>query len=148
MTEEQKRQIKEKEREQEEQREREKRLIRFEKYRTLAVFRYHEPIIRFAGELTRSFRFQMFMILIICIAGVLVGINTYNVQNTAVRHAVMVCELIVVIIFILEIQTLLLNMITNIIRFVKKMIYNIIFLVLYQNLSSYLRGNIKLRYIY
>ena len=103
LTEEQKRQIKEKEREQEEQREREKRLIRFEKYRTLAVFRYHEPIIRFAGELTRSFRFQMFMILIICIAGVLVGINTYNVQNTAVRHAVMVCELIVVIIFVLEI---------------------------------------------
>lgn len=103
LTEEQKQQIRKKEREREERREREKMLRRFEKYKSLAVFRHHEPVIRFAGELTRSFRFQMFMILVICVAGVLVGMNTYDVQSTAVRHTIMVCELVVVIIFVLEI---------------------------------------------
>ena len=102
MTEEQKRALKEKQQKIREEKKRRDRLQRFEKYKQLAVFHHHEPIIRFCGELANSFYFQSFMIFVICIAGILVGINTYKIKNETLKYVVTALELVIVIIFILD----------------------------------------------
>ena len=103
MTDEQKKQLKAKQQKLKEERKKRDKIERLKKYKELAVFTNHEPIIRFCGELSNSFRFQAFMIFVICIAGVLVGINTYQIENIIVKYVVMICELLIVIIFVLEI---------------------------------------------
>jgi len=103
MTDEQKHELREKQRKLKEERKRRDRIERLEAYKKVAVFHNHEPIIRFCGELTNSFYFQTFMIFVICLAGVLVGINTYKINNETLKYVVTALELVIVIIFVLEI---------------------------------------------
>ena len=72
-------------------------------YKTLALSPAHEQRIAYFSELRDSFSFQIFIIAVILIAGVLVGIGTYPIRSRASKVLLLVLEFIVIVIFVLEI---------------------------------------------
>ena len=72
-------------------------------YKSLAVFDSHERIITYFADLRDSFHFQIGIIGVIILAGLLVGFSTYNAEGRPIKITVVVLEFLVLLIFVIEI---------------------------------------------